>query len=65
MSEFPNAIDPMPWGLTVGDYTFDGEIWYREIDGEAVKLPLPEPEPITNEYEEYYKAVSAAIGGTE
>ena len=30
LKEFPNAIDPEPWGLMIGDYTTDGgQTWYR------------------------------------
>lgn len=56
------VIDPSPWGLTKGDYR-EGENWYRDIDGVKTALPLPVPEPEPNEYETYYNAVSAEIGG--
>ena len=50
LPEFPNAIDPTPWGLMVGDYTTDdGETWYRDIEGVATQLPLPIEEPDTED----------------
>ena len=50
MPEFPNAIDPSPFGLQVGDYTQDGgKTWYRNINGEATQLPLPAEEPEADE----------------
>lgn len=57
LPEFPNAIDPSPWGLNIGDYTTDGgETWYRDIDGVKTLLPLPEPELESANYEAYYIA---------
>ena len=59
-------------GIEIGDYTEDSTIFYRDIpvyDEETheqigvEKTPLPiDPKPYA-EYEEYYNAVSAALGG--
>ena len=61
--ELINPAD-LEFDLELDDYREDG-VWYRDVEGVKTALPLPVPEPVVDEYQQYYEAVSGELGGAE
>ena len=54
-------IDVEPLGIQIGDYRRDN-VWYRNLGGQEVQLPLPEDTgPSYAELMEYYTSMKGAI----
>ena len=54
-------INVEPLGMIIGDYREDG-VWYRDLDGQKVQLPIPEDTgPSYEELLSYYIATKEAI----
>lgn len=54
-------IDVEPLGIQIGDYRRDN-VWYRNLDGQEVALPVPEDTgPSYADLLAYYNAMKEAI----
>lgn len=54
-------IDVEPLGMHIGDYR-EGGVWYRDLDGQKVQLPVPiDTGPSYEELLSYYTATKEAI----
>lgn len=54
-------IDVEPLGIQIGDYRRDN-VWYRNLDGQEVALPVPEDTgPSYDDLLAYYNAMKEAI----
>lgn len=54
-------IDVEPLGIQIGDYRRDN-VWYRNLNGQEVQLPLPEDTgPSYADLLAYYNAMKEAI----
>mgnify|MGYP007066782048 CR=1 FL=1 len=54
-------IDVEPLGIQIGDYRRDN-VWYRNLDGQEVALPVPEDTgPSYDDLLAYYNAMKEAV----
>ena len=54
-------IDVEPLGIQIGDYRRDN-VWYRDLNGQEVQLPLPEDTgPSYADLLAYYNALKEAV----